>query len=105
MSRPFWEDAYQNPNANAFGKPSKEIIQLAHVLSPGSSVLDIGCGEGRNALFLVNQGFRVDAFDISEAGIRKLKNVATESKLTLNAWVDDITRFHFRECKRIRGFS
>ncbi len=31
--------------------------------------LDLACGNGRNALFLVDQGFQVDAVDISDAGL------------------------------------
>jgi 2-polyprenyl-3-methyl-5-hydroxy-6-metoxy-1,4-benzoquinol methylase len=50
------------------------------------SVLDLGCGAGRNCLFLAKKGFNLMSFDISESALRKtnawvrkekLKNVAS----------------------------
>ena len=95
MIRPFWEETYRDLNADTFGKPSEEIFRLARTLPKDSSVLDMGCGEGRNAIFLAGQGFQVDAFDISEAGIAKLLKVGADRKLNVNAWVEDITTFQF----------
>jgi tellurite methyltransferase len=39
----------------------------------GLSVLDAGCGEGKNAAFLARQGARVDAIDVSELAIRNAR--------------------------------
>ena len=60
-AKPFWETAYQIPTGSAFGKPSADIITL----SPKASVLDLGCGEARNSLFLAERDFDVTAVDIS----------------------------------------
>ena len=95
MSEPFWEKAYQVPDADTFGRPSAEIIRLAEQLPPGSSVLDLGCGEGRNALFLAAQHLAVDACDISSAGIAKLKAHAAKEDLAIDAWVADLAAFEF----------
>ncbi|MFC1715394.1 class I SAM-dependent methyltransferase [Candidatus Poribacteria bacterium] len=95
MTKPFWEETYQDLSADTFGKPSAEIVRLAHTLTRGSSVLDMGCGEGRNALFLAEQGFQIDAIDISEAGIIKLLQIARDRELEINAWVSDMTTFQF----------
>ncbi|MEV6096645.1 class I SAM-dependent methyltransferase [Nocardia sp. NPDC051981] len=40
-------------------------------------VLDLGCGEGRNALWLATHGWRVDAVDFSQTGIDKGRTVAS----------------------------
>ncbi len=40
--------------------------------------LDVGCGEGRHSLFLAQQGFKVDAVDISEKAVEKLTKYAEE---------------------------
>jgi tellurite methyltransferase len=40
---------------------------------PGAPALDIACGGGRNALFLAELGYRVDAFDISDVGLSILR--------------------------------
>ena len=68
---PFWKQTYRDDRADTFGRPSTEIVSLAERLPSGASVLDAGCGEGRNARFLAARGFRVDAFDVSAAGIEQ----------------------------------
>lgn len=74
MKKPFWEDTYSDMNASTFGGPSQEIRDIASQLPTGSRVLDLGSGEGRNALFLAERGFDVTAVDISEAGIRRQRH-------------------------------
>jgi tellurite methyltransferase len=54
-------------------------------------VLDLGCGEGRNALYLAGLGHHVRAVDISEAGIAKLHGVA--AGLDLIAEVGDLNTY------------
>jgi len=93
VTEPFWESAYRDGESDTFGPPSAEIVDLAERLPPGSRVLDVACGEGRNALHLARQGHRVEAFDLSEAGIAKL-NGATAG-LELRAWVGDMASFAF----------
>lgn len=95
MKEVFWEKSYKNKKISTFGKPSKEVEGLMAKLSKGSSILDMACGEGRHGLFLAQNGFQVDAFDISENGIDKLKRLAVENDVKLNAWVEDIENFKF----------
>jgi tellurite methyltransferase len=51
----------------------------------------VGCGDGRNALFLAERGFRVDGFDISDAGIARLLAAASRRGVVVRAWVADMT--------------
>ena len=51
----------------------------------------MGCGNGRNALFLAERGFRVDGFDISDAGITRLLAAASRRGVVVRAWVADMT--------------
>jgi len=97
MKEVFWEKSYQNKNTSTFGKPSKEVVELAEKLRKGSSVLDMACGEGRHGLFLAQNGFQVDAFDISENGIDKLKRIANENDIKINVWAESIEVFQFRK--------
>jgi tellurite methyltransferase len=85
MPKPFWEKAYADLTTPAIrgGVPSQEICEIASQLPAAARVLDLGCGEGRNALFLAGCGFRVTAVDISEAGIRKLEALAGERRLDI----------------------
>jgi tellurite methyltransferase len=97
MSQPFWEKAYTDLDTPAFhgGAPSQEIREVAMQLPPAASVLDLGCGEGRNAIFLAECGFRVTAVDISEAGIRKLNALARERQLDIRSEVADMRTYRF----------
>jgi SAM-dependent methyltransferase len=53
------------------GMPSEPaaIVREFCGLAPGRAALDLAAGNGRNALFLAGRGFRVDAVDISDAGL------------------------------------
>ena len=51
------------------------------VLCPPSKdkkVLDIGCGEGKDAVYMAAKGYTVSAFDVTENGIRKTIRLAEE---------------------------
>lgn len=61
------------------------------------SVLDIGCGEGKDAVFLAQKGCAVTAFDITESGIRKTRRLANEREVEINAFVADINDFNVEE--------
>jgi len=88
----FWERSYKDVDASTFGKPSKEIVEIARNLKPGATVLDVGCGDGRHTVYLASLGFEVDAFDISENGINKIRKL-TDSKLKIETTVCDIEAF------------
>ena len=92
---PFWEKAYQNLDTDTFGKPSKEINELTNLLPTKAKILDLGCGEGRNALFLAKQGYDVIAVDISSNGIEKLQQIAQHRGLVIQSEIQDMRRYHW----------
>ena len=90
---PFWEKTYQDPTTSTFGKPSAEIVELAETFPRGAAVLDLGCGEGRNALFLAERGFDVSAVDISQHGIAKIRATAERSGFKIRSQVADMRTY------------
>lgn len=54
-------------------------------------VLDIGCGVGRHALFLAQNGFQVTAVDLSESGLQIARDTATEMCLEITFTLGDFT--------------
>ena len=61
---------------------------------PGMAVLDIGCGEGKDAVYMAQRGYTVTAFDLTESGIRKTLRLAGERGVkNIHAYVDDINDF------------
>jgi len=61
----------------------------------GKQALDIGCGEGRYAIWLASRGCSVTAIDMSKEGIRKLSMFAADNKLDICAQVADIETYRF----------
>ena len=96
MSQPFWERAYRDPEAVAFSKgPTADLAAYHHLIPPGSSILDVGCGEGRNAVFLAGLGHAAEGFDLSEPGIEKAKAIAAAQGLDVRFWAQDLAVFEF----------
>lgn len=62
--------------------------------TPGKA-LDIGMGQGRNALFLAALGWEVTGFDISEVAIRQAREAAEKRGLRIDARVDDVDKFDY----------
>jgi len=53
------------------GDPCPALVRF-HGLAPTKHALDIAAGSGRNALFLAQNGFSVDAVDISDVAMNRL---------------------------------
>lgn len=64
-------------------KPNRLCYEVMQLLPPVRAyrVLDIGCGEGKDTVFLARCGYQVTAFDISEAGIEKAKRLAAYNRV------------------------
>lgn len=94
--KPFWESTYANKDVTTFQKgPTTDIAEFYNIFNNNSVVLDVGCGEGRNSIFLAEKGHAVDAFDISEAGIEKAKHIAKMKNVIVNFFVQDLGEFCF----------
>lgn len=93
--KPFWEEEYLNLEKSTFGEPSKEIIDIVPYLKEHARILDVGCGDGRNALYLANLGFQVDAFDISQNAIDKVDYLKKKHNLKINTFVGDVFGYNF----------
>lgn len=98
MELPFWEKTYRDPNVSTFApRPDRNLAEYAHLLTVPSKVLDVGCGEGRNAVYLAELGHVVDAFDLSEAGIVKARTIAEARGLSIRFEVGDIATYRIEK--------
>ncbi len=93
----FWEKGYRNSNVSCMGGPSFEVAEIFPALPNHAKVLDLGCGEGRNAFFLASKGCDVTAVDRSKAGINKLLTIAKENHVVIKGIVQDIIDFNLVE--------
>ncbi|MDH3448971.1 MAG: methyltransferase domain-containing protein [Gammaproteobacteria bacterium] len=62
---------------------------------PAGRALDVACGAGRNAILLAQNGFRVDAIDISAEGLSKARQAAQQLGLDVN-WIEHDLDLPFR---------
>ncbi|MBE6999570.1 MAG: class I SAM-dependent methyltransferase [Ruminococcaceae bacterium] len=94
---PFWEKSYRETDTVAFSLSPNPTIQKYESFFPKDGhILDVGCGEGQNAIYLAGRGFsRVEAFDLSEAGIAKTKLRARQADVSLHAFPADLCTFEF----------
>ncbi len=94
---PFWEEAYQNMDNITFSnEPNATIKEMECLFEKEWNVLEVGCGEGQNVLYLAKQGYtNVDAFDLSEYGIAKLERKCELEGVSLNAYIADLTTYKF----------
>ena len=60
-------------------------------------LLDIGCGEGRNAVFFARNGYDVTAFDSSAKGAEKTKLLAERAAVKINVFQADINKYRLSE--------
>lgn len=94
---PFWEKAYQEEDTITFSnEPNRTIIEFEYLISTRPNVLEAGCGEGQNAIYLAQKGYQVDAFDLSEYGIAKLKHRCELLDVQVNAFVADLAVCQFK---------
>jgi 2-polyprenyl-3-methyl-5-hydroxy-6-metoxy-1,4-benzoquinol methylase len=85
-SEAYWDSVYSQDRPIFSQKPT-ELLRYAVTDRPPGKALDIGMGQGRNAIFLAQQGWDVTGFDPSGEGVRHAQATAHQLKLRLNATV------------------
>lgn len=93
-----WNRVFSETNFGFSREANRFLVEVTRDLSKGSA-LDIGMGEGRNSLFLAQEGWNVTGIDISDEGVRQAKAQAKEKGLELEAIVVDVGEFDFGEGK------
>lgn len=82
-------DAVYQEGKHILGAPFPQIVDFFNELENSElSVLDIGAGQGRDAVFIATQGHSVTAVDISEVGLRDLELEAQEKGLNIQCVLD-----------------
>ncbi len=70
----YWENAFESGEykhwESSFPSPELAALAAAGILKTNSRVLDIGCGGGRDAIFMAQCGLNVIGVDISSAALR-----------------------------------
>ncbi|MFR9806989.1 class I SAM-dependent methyltransferase [Pseudonocardia sp. RS010] len=95
MNADGWDERYAATALLWSAGPNRTVVDEVEGLSPGAA-LDLGAGEGRNALWLAEQGWTVTAVDFSAVGLDKARAAAERRGVTLETVVADVTAYRPR---------
>lgn len=68
VSGKFWEGHYQRQEKHGIAEPNIVLANIAGPLAPGTA-LDLGCGQGSDAIWLATNGWQVTAVDVSATAL------------------------------------
>ncbi|GAB3537810.1 class I SAM-dependent methyltransferase [Noviherbaspirillum agri] len=88
-----WNGRYQESEYIFGTEPNAYLRSHAGLWQPGQRVLCVADGEGRNSVFLAQQGLAVDAFDLSDVGVAKAKKLAEQSGVAVRYEIADCERY------------
>lgn len=83
----FWEELYNDPARVGdgtrvwSGSPNELLVREVADLPPGRA-LDVGCGEGGDAVWLARQGWHVTGVDVSPTALRRATEGAEQERVT-----------------------
>ncbi|WP_411105428.1 SAM-dependent methyltransferase [Streptomyces sp. cmx-4-9] len=74
----FWDDRYRGSDRVWSGNPNAVLVREVEGTPPGRA-LDLGCGEGADAVWLARQGWQVTGADISGVALQRAAGHAAEA--------------------------
>ena len=78
FSEGFWDERYGSEDRIWSGQPNAQLVDRVSGMSPGRA-LEVGAGEGADAVWLARQGWEVTAFDVSQVALEKAAQHAVEA--------------------------
>ena len=95
----YYEENYRKDEYYWGVEPSSMCLKVLELLPPirPLRLLDIGCGEGKDAVFFARCGYEVSAFDISEAGLEKTRRLAEKARVHVRVFRANIWDYRLDE--------
>jgi SAM-dependent methyltransferase len=94
-----YNSTYRGEDGDVFSrKPNAFLVEMTRLRKPGTA-LDVGMGQGRNSIFLAQQGWNVTGFDSADEGVRQAKAEADRLGLKIHAEVTTFEQFDFGEAR------
>lgn len=90
-----YEEEYKTQEYYWGTEPNNACYQVLQLMPPTKhlKLLDIGCGEGKDAVFFARNGYDVSAFDVTDAGIEKTRSLAERTGVHINVFKADILEY------------
>jgi SAM-dependent methyltransferase len=80
-----WDERYSGSDRIWSGRPNGALVAEVADLGPGRA-LDVGCGEGADAVWLAGKGWAVTALDVSEVALTRAQSHARDAGVEIT-WV------------------
>lgn len=90
-----WNKRFSTPDYVFGEEPNAFLVSQAALLGTGHA-LALADGEGRNSVWLAQQGFSVDAFDFSAPAVEKAKALAAKHQVQVNFTCTDWQSFDWK---------
>lgn len=87
---PMWDERYASTEYVFGTAPAEFLPRYRDLLEPGTETLVVADGEGRNSVYLAEQGLKVTAMDVSDVGVAKARRLAEERSVTVDLRIADI---------------
>jgi SAM-dependent methyltransferase len=94
----FWDQNFSIGGYKYGTAPNAFLVEQQQRFQPGSDVLVPGDGEGRNGVWLAQQGHRVTAMDGSAVGLHKAQALATERGVAMYSVLGDLADWTPEPC-------
>ena len=88
-----WNQRYSEPGFAYGTEPNDFLVSSTSLLPPGSRILCLGEGEGRNAVYLAKRGHRVTAVDSSFVGLQKTQSLAEKHGVSIETVEADLSEY------------
>jgi SAM-dependent methyltransferase len=91
-TRDYWNGKFKDPKTAYRRQPSRLLVESIRDRKPGAAV-DLGMGDGRNAVYLVLQGWQVTGVDLSDVAVGQAKQHAAAAGVKLDAVIDGLDHY------------
>jgi SAM-dependent methyltransferase len=78
FTREFWDERYATSARIWSGNPNPRLVEHVSALAPGTAI-DVGCGEGADAVWLAAHGWQVTGVDVSSVALERARQHAAEA--------------------------
>ncbi len=94
-----YDSKYQSDDYYWGKRPSAICLRVLSLLPPDRplTLLDIGSGKGRNAVFFARNGYSTAAFDLSAAGVEKTLSLVEAADVSVMAFAANILDYRLTE--------
>ncbi|WP_020133867.1 class I SAM-dependent methyltransferase [Streptomyces sp. 351MFTsu5.1] len=83
MDAACWDERYRGSELVWKAEPNRFVAEELAGLKPSGRAMDLAAGEGRNAVWLAERGWEVDAVDFSTVALEKAERLAAERGVRL----------------------